>query len=121
MSYPATPPTSRAFVPGTFGQSSFNAASGGEVRVLYGSVATGHRLSLTYGNITEGEMTAFVSHYQSTQGSFQTFLLPAAVFAGMATAFTVGGNQWRYDDTPEVEAVMPGIYNLTVSLVAVYG
>jgi len=120
MSFPAINPASRTWTPGTFAQSSFNAASGAEVRVLYGAVATGHGLSLTYTNITETNALAFNTHYGSVQGNFQTFALPAQAFAGMTTAFTIGTNKWRYAEPPSVDAVKPGIYNVSVSLIAVY-
>lgn len=120
MSFPAINPTTRTWTPGSFGQSSFNAASGAEVRVLYGAVATGHGLSLTYTNISETNALAFNTHYASVQGTFQTFTLPPQAFAGMTTAFSIGTNKWRYAQTPSVDAVQPGIYNVSVSLVAVY-
>ncbi len=107
MSFPAINPTTRTWTPGTFGQSSFNAASGAEVRLLYGAVATGHGLSLN-------------THYRTVQGNFQTFALPSQAFAGMTTAFSIGTNKFRYAEPPSVEAVKPGIYNVSVSLIAVY-
>lgn len=121
MSYPSTKPASRTWTPGSFAQSSFEAASGAEVRVLYGAVATRHSLSLGYNNVDETTAIAFNDHYASTRGEFDVFSLPAAVFAGMTTAFGVGVNKWRYAETPSVEAVKPGIYNVSVSLIAVLG
>jgi hypothetical protein len=120
MSFPAINPASRTWTPGSFGQSSFNAASGAEVRVLYGAVATNHGLSLAYTNITETNALAFNTHYASVQGSFHSFTLPPEVFAGMTTSFTIGTNKWRYAEPPSVDAVKPGIYNVSVSLIAVY-
>jgi len=120
MSFPAINPTTRTWTPGNFGQSSFNAASGAEVRLLYGAVATGHELSLTFSNVSETNALAFNTHYIAVKGSFDTFALPAAVFAGMTTAFPFGTNKWRYEGRPSVVAVKPGIYNVSVSLVAVY-
>lgn len=120
MSFPAINPTTRTWTPGTFGQSSFNAASGAEVRLLYGAVATGHGLSLTYSNVNETNALAFNTHYGTVQGNFQTFALPSQAFAGMTTAFSIGTNKFRYAEPPSVEAVKPGIYNVSVSLIAVY-
>jgi len=120
MSYPTLNPTARTWTPGSFGQSSFNMASGAEVRVLYGAVATNHELSLAYANISEAHALAFNTHYTSVQGNFQSFTLPAAIFAGMTTAFTFGTNRWRYTGPPTIESVKAGIYNVSVSLIAVY-
>lgn len=120
MSYPALNPTTRTWIPGGFSQSSFESASGAEVRVLYGAVATRHELALSYSNITETNALAFNTHYASVQGSFQSFTLPPEVFAGMTTAFTAGTNKWRYTEPPTIEAVKPGIYNVSVSLIAIY-
>jgi len=120
MSYPALNPTTRTWIPGGFSQSSFEAASGAEVRVLYGAVATRHELALSYSNISETNALAFNTHYTSVQGSFQSFIVPAAIFAGMTTAFTFGTNRWRYTEPPTIESVKAGIYNVSVSLVAVY-
>jgi len=120
MSFPAINPTTRTWTPGEFGQSSFNAASGAEVRLLYGAVATGHGLSLTFTNVNETNALAFNTHYGTVKGSFNTFALPTQAFAGMTTAFPIGTNKWRYAERPSVEAVKPGIYNISVSLIAVY-
>lgn len=120
MSYPAINPTVRTWTPGTFGQGSFDALSGAEVRILYGTVATRHGLQLAYNNINETNAIAFNTHYASVQGSFSSFNLPTQVFAGMTAAFSAGTNKWRYAEPPQIEAVQPGVYNVSVNLVAVY-
>ncbi len=121
MTYPAINPTSRVWTPGQFGQSSFDSASGAEVRIRYGSTATKQSLALGYSNINEANAIAFNDDYLSRQGEFQTFNLPSGVFAGMTTAFGVGINRWRYTEPPSIESVKPGIYNVSVTLVAVLG
>lgn len=121
MTYPAINPTSRVWTPGQFGQSSFDSASGAEVRIRYGSVATRHSLALGYSNISEANAIAFNDDYASRQGEFETFNLPAEVFAGMTNAFGVGINRWRYTEPPSIESVKSGIYNVSVSLIAVLG
>lgn len=120
MTFPAIQPTSRTWTMGEIGQKSFTAASGVEVRVLYGSNILGQRLELSFANITEAQAVEFDTHYANVRGTFDYFALPAATYAGMAAAgFRVNFNRWRYAGPPEIQSIQPDVHTVNVSLIAV--
>ena len=123
MTYPSLQPTSRNFDPGTYPVKTFQAQSGAEVRILYGSKRTKQALALSYANITDVQAEQFVEHFDEVLGTYETFSLPDAVRSGWsATAATldaVTGAAWRYDAAPVITSVKPGISSVEVKLVAV--
>lgn len=123
MAFPTLQPTSRNFDPGNYPVKTFQAQSGAEIRILYGSKRVKQSLSLSYENITDSQAEQFVTHFDDVLGTYETFSLPSAVRAGWgATASTldaVAGAAWRYDNPPEITSVKPGISTVQVSLVAV--
>ena len=123
MAFPSLTPTGRQFTPGDFPSKRFNAQSGAEVRILYGSRRTNAVLSLSYANVTDANAESFLDDYSDQLGTFRTFTLPSAVFegwSGMVSKLDApSGTKWRYDAEPQVQAVRPGISSVTVSLRAV--
>lgn len=121
MSFPDLQPTARAWVGGAPGQGSFVAASGIEVRTLFGANAYGQVLTLNYSNITEDNARLFDDHYTSSRGSFTAFTLPFSTYAGMSQQFAPANTTWRYGGPPEIESVQPNRHNVSVSLICVSG
>ena len=123
MAFPSLTPTGRQFTPGDFPSKRFNAQSGAEVRILYGSRRTNAVLSLSYANVTDANAESFLDDYSDQLGTFRTFTLPSAVFEGWSGTTSKldapSGTKWRYDAEPQVQAVRPGISSVTVSLRAV--
>jgi hypothetical protein len=120
MTFPSIQPTSRTWTMGEIGQGNFTAASGVEVRVLYGSNVLNQRLELSFANITEAQATEFDTHYASVRGTFDYFSLPTATYAGMTAAgFRTNFNRWRYAGPPQIESVQTGVHTVSVSLIAV--
>jgi hypothetical protein len=127
MPYPALSPTSRSFDPGDWPVRTYNAQSGVEVRILYGSKRYNLRLQLTYANIPDSSATEFLTHFDETTGTFSTFTFSTSAgvaiydgWRGSATVLTPPlGVNWRYESAPQVESVRPGISTVTVSLVGV--
>lgn len=119
--FPALKPTMRTWALGAQPISTFTTMSGHETRVLLGPKPIGTMLSLQFGNIREGVALQLTSHYQGQRGSFDTFSLPTAVFAGMsdASSVTPAGQVWRYAAPPVIEWHSPGIATVSVELLAV--
>lgn len=121
MAFPALEPTSRTFTPGAPGQDVFTAASGIETRIIFGAVAVGHALELSFSNISGQEASEFEQHYLQMRGSFKWFALPVETFAGMSQPYLVTLNRWRYAGPPQIESVQPDVQSVSVSLIAVAG
>jgi hypothetical protein len=124
MAFPAQRPTSRDFSPGDWPVKQYNSQSGVEIRVLYGSQRTKMTLNLAYENITDAQADEFLTHYRETQGTYNTFLLPAAAKAGWtgnASAIDAAGygNRWRYNGPPQIKSVKPGRSSVQVELIGV--
>jgi hypothetical protein len=123
MTFPTINPSSRQFDAGDWPIKTYTAQSGAELRILYGSKRTGMKLGLSYDNITDTQAEEFLTHYDSTFGTYQTFTLPSQVRSGwtgtQAAIDAAAGNNWRYKEQPQVTAVKPGRSSVRVSLVGV--
>lgn len=123
MAFPTLAPTSRDFSPGDWPIKRYNAQSGAEVRILYGSRRTNAKLSLGYDNITDANAQAFLDDYAAQYGTLRTFTLPSAVRTGWSGSSgsidAPASAAWRYEGEPQVRSVRPGRSSVTVNLVAV--
>lgn len=119
--FPSIKPSARSWIPGSRPQTAFRSQGGYEVRIQHGNVATGAQLSLGFQNVLEAVGKQITDHYAIAQGSFETFSLPAELFAGMTTYnyITATGTTWRYANPPSVTYVAPGIQSINVDLLAV--
>jgi hypothetical protein len=123
MAFPTLSPTSRDFSPGDWPIKRFNAQSGAEVRILYGSQRVNAKISLGYDNISDSNAQLFLDDYEAQIGTLRTFDLPAAIRTGWSGSSgsidAPAGTKWRYESEPAVRAVRPGRSSVTVNLVAV--
>ena len=123
MAFPTLSPTSRDFSPGDWPVKRYNAQSGAEVRILYGTQRTNAKMSLGYDNISDASAQLFLDDYLAQIGTLRTFSLPSAVRTGWSgTSSSIdapAGTKWRYESEPAVRAVRPGRSSVTVNLVAV--
>ena len=119
--FPAIEPSSRVWTPGSQPVKAFSTLSGYESRVMLGSEPIGTSLQMSFQNLQEVVVLSITDHFVKAKGTFETFALPAAVFAGMTdySKVTPDGQVWRYAAAPSVRWVSPGIANVTVSLVAI--
>lgn len=119
--FPAIEPSVRSWTPGARPASVYNTVGGYEVRIQQGSIVVGSSLSLSFANLTEAVGKQITDHYALAQGSFETFSLPAQIFAGMTTFsyITPTGTTWRYAAPPIVSYVAPGIQSISVELLAI--
>lgn len=124
MPFPALQPTSRDFTPGNWPVKSYKSQSGAEVRILYGDTRTNMELTLGYDNISDAQAQQFLTHYDETKGTYNTFTINSSTKAGWTgttTAIDSGTiNRWRYADPPQVTAVKPGRSSVRVSLLGVF-
>jgi hypothetical protein len=118
--FPSLKPSKRSFTPGTLPVSTYQALSGKEVRVILGDTMHGHVISLSFGNIQEPSVKLITDHWYAQSGTALAFNLPQAVWAGWTqyeSAITPG-QKWRYSGQPSIDAVSPGIMNVSVELIA---
>jgi hypothetical protein len=124
MPFPALQPTSRDFTPGNWPVKSYKSQSGAEVRILYGDTRTSMELTLGYDNISDAQAEQFLTHYDETKGTYNTFTINSSTKAGWTgtgAAIDSGTiNRWRYADPPQVTAVKPGRSSVRVSLLGVF-
>jgi hypothetical protein len=123
MAFPTLTPTSREFSPGAWPIKNYNAQSGAEIRILYGSQRTNAKLGLSYENVTDANAQLFIDDFNSNIGTLRTFTLPSAAQNGWnGSAETLDappGTKWRYESEPQIRSVRPGRSSVTVNLVAV--
>ena len=114
--FPTIDPTSRTFTPGTFPQTIFEAQNGATTVIRYGNTAVNAKLSLTFANITDGQVETILAHYVNVNSDwdFVTFT-NARGLKGMGTGLqnrTQGqpdGLRWRYMEPPQVTSVQSGV------------
>ena len=119
-------PTSRTFESGDFPVKTFKAQNGTEARILYGSLRTNMRLSLSYANISDDDAASFLDHYDDRQGTFKTFLVGSEAKKGWKGGNSKisardNGNKYRYEGPPQLTQVRPGVSTVTVNLIGVLG
>jgi len=127
MTFPNFRPSSRRLDPGNWPVKTFSAQDGAEVRFLYGNRRTKMKLDLSYQNIRDTEAEQFLQHFESLNGTFETFEFDSgsnvtAGWTGAPSVITAAGtgNRWRYDAAPSIESVRPGVSNVSVTLVGVF-
>ena len=122
MSYPTQTPTSRSYTPGNWGQKTYNAISGAEIRIRYGNKRFNDRLNLSYQNVTDTEADLFLAHYNSMLGTYKTFSLPSGVTTGWRGSnypASQSGMKYRYESAPSITSQRPGVSSVSVSLIGV--
>lgn len=140
VEFPPFAPSSRQYVDGDWPVKEYNALSGYQLRIVYGSRQTGMRLNLVYQNLRDAEAALFLDHYQQQKGTFAAFQFnapdgpkkgwgagatpaetgklqqsPIDKYLGTSTRFS----NWRYAESPTIQSVKPGISTVTVNLVSV--
>ena len=123
MPFPVLRPTSRDFKPGNYPIKAYNAQSGAEVRILYGDTRSKMELTLGYDNISDAQAEQFLTHYDETKGTYNTFAINSTTktgWSGTSNAIDSGNiNRWRYAVSPQVTSVRPGRSSVRVNLVGV--
>ena len=122
-------PSARTFESGDYPVKTYKAQNGAEHRILYGDKRTNMKLSLTYANILDADAELFLDHYDTVQGTFQTFSLGSingvnptrGGWEGNTDALgaQTHGNNYRYEGPPQVAQVATGRSTVTVNLIGV--
>ena len=120
-SFPSLSPATRTFSPGAYPHTAFAGMSGLSNRVRHSNVMLDSELRLTFVSISEAQMLSILAHYNGQQGGFQSFLLPADAWSGVATVadYQLAGYGWIYKEAPQVEDLPCGDHNVTVVLATV--
>ena len=118
-------PTSRSFDAGDFPVKKYKAQDGAEFRILYGDKRVGMKMQLTFANLSDSDAQRILQHYHDAQGTYKQFL-----FGNNMSDLRAGwggdskwlgaefwGSHWRYEKTPELQSVYPGVSTVTVNLV----
>lgn len=124
MPYPVIRPTSRNYSAGNWPVKTFNAQNGAEVRMVYGNTRSNVQLQLGYSNISDEDAVKFFQHYDEMQGTFRTFMFSDEArksmrigWQGSASPFWLQpGVEWRYEESPRLDSVRPGVSTVTVTL-----
>ena len=127
MPYPTLRPASRFYNPGNYAVKTYNAQSGVEVRLLYGSKRYNVQLQLTYNNISDDIAEEFLQHFDETFGTYKTFQFSTEARVALMAGWKGGagalkppqGVDWRYAQAPQLVNVRPGISTVNVSLIGV--
>lgn len=119
--FPEIAPSMRSWTPGNQPMQSLVSLSGYEARILLGPNPVGATLSLSFENLKEAVGKQITDHFALAKGLFETFDLPAVIFAGMSSYdyITPSTTTWRYAGPPAVSYVSPGIQSVSVELIAV--
>ena len=117
-SFPPLQPDSISYDLGGLNVSEETTLTGGPVRFRHSLQTNGHRLTLSYANLTLTQMLLIRSHYQDNSGTHGQFTIPAALW-GDATVVPVD-SIYRYASTPQ--ETHRGVYfGVSVELVLVVG
>lgn len=125
-------PTSRSFRAGKWPITTATSQSGVRSKRLWGSLASGGSLSLTYANVPDGVAEDFIDSWQQTKGGLNYLETTSGngiqstdlMFDGMSDDMkaevlsATAGTQWTYAAAPVVESVAPGISTVKIELIA---
>lgn len=116
--YPELLPSNFQYDLGGLNVSSEETLIGAPVLFRHSLRQSNYRLTLTYTNLVESQVTLIRDHYVDSAGSHRTFTLPTA-FWGSANVVPTD-SLYRYAAKPE--EIQRGVYtDLTVELVALIG
>lgn len=120
--FPALKPSSRNYSVGQIPTKNYRALSGATTKRSFGNRAYGYQIQLEYKNVPDTTTKQLLDHYNTTQGGFERFTLPDAVFAGMSTTLKnsiqyATAIQWEYSTPPDITSVFTDCSTVRISLV----
>lgn len=115
---------------GDYPSKTYRSLSGVIFKRAFGNRQTGYTLDLTFKNVGDaselrtnsGFAKEIIDHYNEVDGTFNSFTLPARVFAGMNNDLrdlvrSPADINWRYAEPPKVNSVKAGMSTVTVKLI----
>ena len=130
MTFPQLVPTSRQFDAGNFPVKTYLAQDGSEIQLLYGNRRVRMKLALVFQNISDEQAALFVQHFHDQRGTYRRFTLgrnndPPALRGWEADKVYLSagswGSLWRYENSPRLDSVYPGVSTVSVNLIAAAG
>ena len=127
--FPQMIPSARSMTMGDLPSKVYRAMSGATVRRAFGNKKTQYVLKLQFQNIGDdsavrtgaGTVNQILSHFDSANGTFDSFGLPTKLFEGMGSSssnyFRGATVSWRYAKPPEIKNVKTGLSNVSVELI----
>ena len=126
--FPSIEPTGRSFTAPSWATTTQASQSGVITRRLWGSRPSRATLNVQFNNISDANVSAILSAYNTAQGPIDSLTLPDVLFNGadatlktwLDNSATGAGLLWCFSEgsPPSVESVAPGRSNVTVSLTA---
>ena len=132
--FPAIKPSGRAYSPGTYPQTTFEAQNGAKSVIRYGNRRVNAELNVSFSNIPDSEVVAILQNYRSVNSNWDYVVFDmnnvlagldrdtlADGWVGERQTITetdhISGLRWRYSGPPKVTSVQPGISNVSCSFV----
>lgn len=133
VTYVQRAPTSRSFRAGKWPITTATSQSGVRSKRLWGSLASGGTMSLTYANIPDNTADNFINKWQQTKGGLD-YLETAngsngidstdKMFDGMSSGMktrildATAEARWTFAQEPVIESVAPGLSTVKIELIA---
>jgi hypothetical protein len=116
--FPSLTPATRSFTPGEYPHTPFTTYNGLQNRVRHSNVMLSSSVRLSFIALAEADMLSILSHYQGQFGSFESFPLPSSIWSGVAAIsdYELTSYRWRYTESPSVDDVYCGRYNVELAL-----
>ena len=125
-------PTSRSFRAGDWPITTATSQSGVRTKRLFGSLASGGKLILTYANIPDNTADDFINSWQQTKGGLDYLETSTGngiqstdlMFSGMSSELkteilsSTSGARWTYAAAPQIVSVAPNISTVKIELIA---
>ena len=136
-SFPAIKPSGRSFDIGSYPEAVFEAQNGAKSYIRYGNKRVNANLTLSFSNITDEDAALILKNYMTVNGVTDKYI----IFTHSNALTGIGGSgdyslhdwvrgstwwgevdvtdgmRWRYNGSPKVSSVQPGISNVTCSFV----
>lgn len=122
--FPTLKPTTRAFTAADYPVTSPEYARGIAYPRLRGQRPSGALLELTFNNITDTEAASILEAFALSRSGFHPLSMPTELVSGIDLQALKDRIRpgtylaWHFNDPPKVDAGIPGISTVTVSLVA---
>jgi len=135
--FPAIKPSSRNFDIGSYPEAVFEAQNGAKSYIRYGNKRVNANLTLSFTNIKDEDAALILKNYMTVNGVTDKYIIfthsNALTGIGGSGSYSLhdwvrgekvsgevdvtDGMKWRYNGSPKVSSVQPGISNVTCSFV----
>ena len=125
--FPAIEPSSRAYNPGEYPQTQFQAQNGAVSVIRFSNRRVNSSLELGFNNITDDQAALILGHYENVNSDwdYATFTDSTGAIGASdnlaAYLRETGGSglRWRYAGPPSVSSVRPGRSSVSCSFIGI--